>query len=161
MTTISRTRANGGRIRHAKSPTVYLRDTELLHSFLGIRDGSDLRGHPGLHPFPPTRQPDIARSAVDVYPLLVTEPAPIDLALAALQDAIWRDKILQARAMTPAERFEGDLEQTNFVMRLMLDGTMSQLGIGNPSEGWRELRARMDRLRQAADAGFYVDSTPA
>lgn len=91
----------------------------------------------------------------------MTDPAPIDPALAALQDAIWRDKVLQARAMTPEERFEGGLEQTNFVMRLMLDGTMSQLGISDPARGWHELRLRMDRLRKAADHGFYSESSPA
>lgn len=91
----------------------------------------------------------------------MTDPASIDPALAALHDAIWRDKILQARAMTPEERFEGGLEQTNFTMRLMLDGTMSQLGITDTTEGWRELRKRMDRLRKAADHGFYSESARA
>ena len=105
--------------------------------------------------------PEIARSDWGGYSLPVTEPAPIDPALAALQDAIWRDKILQARAMTPEQRFEGGIEQTNFVMQHMLDGTMSQLGISDRAQGWEELRKRMDRLRKAADHRFYSDSLPA
>ena len=34
--------------RLVKSPKVYLRDTGLLHYFLGIRDRNDLLGHPKL-----------------------------------------------------------------------------------------------------------------
>ncbi len=81
-------------------------------------------------------------------------------ALKDLQDSIYREKVLRARAMTPEERFDGGLEHTNFVMRLMLDGAMEQTGITEASKGWAEVRRRMERLCRAQDHQFYTSKAP-
>ena len=82
-------------------------------------------------------------------------------ALKDLQDSIYREKVLRARRMTPEERFDGGLEHTNFVMRLMLDGAMEQTGITDATKGWEEVRRRMERLCKAQDYRFYTSKAPA
>jgi hypothetical protein len=77
-----------------------------------------------------------------------------------LQDAIYRDKVLQARKLTPEQRFDGGLEHTNFVMRFMLDGAMQQTGITDVREGWVEVLRRMERLCRARDHRFYTTEVP-
>lgn len=81
-------------------------------------------------------------------------------ALRDLQDSIYRDRVLRARDLTPAQRFDGGLEHTNFVMRLMLDGAMDQKGITDNREGWAEVRCRMERLCRARDHRFYTSQPP-
>jgi len=82
-------------------------------------------------------------------------------ALKELQDSIYRDKVLRARSLTPEQRFEGGMEHTNFVMRLMLDGAMQQKGITDVQEGWVEVRRRMEKLCHARDHRFYTFQAPA
>lgn len=81
-------------------------------------------------------------------------------ALKKLQDSIYRDKVLRARSLTPEQRFEGGMEHTNFVMRLMLDGAMQQKGITDVQEGWAEVRRRMEKLCRARDHRFYTFQAP-
>ena len=50
-------------------------------------------------------------------------------ALKELQDSIYREKVLRARAMTPEERFDAGFEITKEAFRRMLEGTMWQLSI--------------------------------
>ena len=80
--------------------------------------------------------------------------------LEALQDVIYRDKVLRARAMTPEERLTEAFELTDEVFQRMLCGAMSQLGIEDEQEGWREVRRRLDRLTAFRERGLYVDRRP-
>jgi hypothetical protein len=81
-------------------------------------------------------------------------------ALAELQDAIYRDKVLRARAMTPEQRFDAVFELTNSVFERMHEGAMWQLNTTDPQVGWDEVRRRMDRLNQVHDFGFYTTKNP-
>ena len=49
-------------------------------------------------------------------------------ALKALQDAIYRDKVMLARAMTPAERLTEAFECTDMSLRMMLAGRCHNVG---------------------------------
>ncbi len=77
-------------------------------------------------------------------------------ALKDLQDSIYREKVLRARAMTPEERFDSGFEITNEAFQRMLEGAMWQLSIDDVSEGWKEVGRRLDRLRKVHDAGRYT-----
>jgi len=80
--------------------------------------------------------------------------------LAELQDAIYRDKVLLARAMTPDQRFTAVFELTYAVFERMHEGAMWQLNTTDPEVGWAEVRGRMERLTKARDAGFYTTTKP-
>ncbi len=67
--------------------------------------------------------------------------------LEALQDAIYRDKVLRARAMTMEERLGEVFELTNSVLGRMLDGAMWQHGTDDRGEGFREVARRIGRVR--------------
>ncbi len=71
--------------------------------------------------------------------------------LEALQEAIYRDKVLRARAMSEQQRFETVFELTDEVMERMLAGAMWQLGTASRKEGEAELVRRIDRLRRVRD----------
>ncbi len=80
--------------------------------------------------------------------------------LEALQHAIYRDKVLRARAMTPEERIAEVFDLTDEVFLQMHDAAMHQLGADDAEEGWREVRRRLNRLRQADELGRYADRKP-
>lgn len=80
--------------------------------------------------------------------------------LEALQDAIYRDKVLRARAMTPEQRLAEAFELTDEVFRRMLLGAMSQLGTDDESVGWREVKRRLERLTAYHERGRYADQRP-
>lgn len=81
-------------------------------------------------------------------------------AFKSLQDDIYRERILRARAMTPEERLDSALEMTNFVFGNLLEGAMWQLGTQDRKEGWDEVRRRLDRLYRARDHGRFVNEKP-
>ena len=91
----------------------------------------------------------------------MANPHDRPIALNDLQDAIYREKVMRARSLSPEERFDGGMTHTNFVMRLMLDGAMEQTGITDIREGWAEVRRRMERLCQVRDHQFYTSQHPA
>lgn len=72
-----------------------------------------------------------------------------------LQDAIYRERILRARAMTPAERLVAAFECSDFSLKLAHGVAMSQKKLTNEDEGWEEVGRRVDRLRRLHDQGFY------
>lgn len=72
-----------------------------------------------------------------------------------LQAAIYRDKVLRARAMTPAERFAEALEMSNEIYGWMLDGAKAQCGLSTDEEGWAEVQRRLKRLRSLHERGIY------
>ena len=81
-------------------------------------------------------------------------------ALKALQDDIYRERILRARAMTPEQRLASAIEMTNFVFGNMLAGAMWQIGTQDRTEGWNEVRRRLDRLYRTRDHGRFVNEKP-
>jgi hypothetical protein len=81
-------------------------------------------------------------------------------ALKALQDAIYRDRVLRARRMTMDERLAEALELTNSVFARMHEGAMWQLGTTDAQEGWREVRRRLARLGRVHDEGRFVTEKP-
>ena len=76
-------------------------------------------------------------------------------ALKELQDAIYREKVLRARSMTPEQRLDSALELTNGVFERMAEGVRWQLGTTDTAEIWREVRRRMDRLSRVHDSKLY------
>ena len=81
-------------------------------------------------------------------------------ALKALQDAIYRDRVLRARRMTVDQRFAEALELTNSVFVRMHEGAMWQLGIKDAEKGWQEVRRRLARLGRVHDEGRFVTDKP-
>jgi len=77
-------------------------------------------------------------------------------ALKALQDDIYREKILRARKMTNEQRLADVFELTNSVFVRMHEGAMWQLGLSDPDEGWKFVRQRLDRLQKIHDSGRFV-----
>ncbi len=82
-------------------------------------------------------------------------------ALRALQDDIYRKKVLRARNQTPEQRMADVFELSNSVMRRMHDGAMWQLGLQNPAEGWKAVGARLNRLHKVHDQGRFVSERKA
>lgn len=81
--------------------------------------------------------------------------------LKAMQDSIYREKILRARRQTPEERLADVFELTNTVFIRMHEGAMWQAGITDEQEGWEIVRKRLARLRLVHDAGRFVNHPPA
>jgi hypothetical protein len=89
-------------------------------------------------------------------------PAPDFVAaeLKAMQDSIYREKILRARRQTPEERLADVCELTNSVFARMHEGAMWQAGITDEQQGWQIVRKRLARLGKIHDAGRFVNSPP-
>lgn len=81
-------------------------------------------------------------------------------ALKALQDAIYRDRVLRARGMTVEQRLSEAIELTNRVFVRMHEGAMWQLGTNDAEAGWREVRRRLARLGRVHDEGRFVSVKP-
>ncbi|MBI5801022.1 MAG: hypothetical protein HZA92_09910 [Verrucomicrobia bacterium] len=81
-------------------------------------------------------------------------------ALKALQDDIYREKILRARRMTPEQRLADAFELTNGVFARMHEGAMWQTGTTNAEQGWLEVRRRLDRLCRTHDHGRFTLQKP-
>ena len=81
-------------------------------------------------------------------------------ALKALQDDIYREKILRARKQTMEERLADGIELTNSAFLRMLEGAMWQLGTTDEGLGLAEVRRRMDRLGRVTDEGRFVNRRP-
>ena len=75
--------------------------------------------------------------------------------LTAMQESIYRDKVLRARGMTNSERLSEALELSNDIYFWMLDGAKAQCGLESDAEGWEEVERRMLRLRRVQEAGLY------
>ncbi len=90
-------------------------------------------------------------------------PNPHDnpAALKALQDAIYRDKVLRARSMTMEERLDEVFELSNRQLGMMLAGAMHRLGTTDENEGWEEVGRWLERLDRVRDHGLYVREKPA
>jgi hypothetical protein len=76
-------------------------------------------------------------------------------ALKELQAAIYRDKVLRARAMSPSERLDEALELSNDIYTWMLDGAKSQCGLSSDEDGWAEVERRLETLRRLHEKTLY------
>lgn len=76
-------------------------------------------------------------------------------AVKSLQDAIYRDKVLRARAMTSAERLDEALELSNDIYLWMLDGAKAQCDLPSDEQGWVEVQSRLQRLRRVHEHMLY------
>lgn len=76
-------------------------------------------------------------------------------ALKSVQDAIYRDKVMRARAMTSAERLDEALELSNDIYVWMLDGAKAQCDLHSDEEGWAEVHSRLQRLRRVHEHTLY------
>lgn len=90
-------------------------------------------------------------------------PNPHDhpTALKDLQDSIYREKVLRARAMSREERFIAGIELTNEVSKRILHGAMARLGTDDESVAWADVQRRSSRLRKTHDHGYYSFQKPA
>ncbi len=77
-------------------------------------------------------------------------------ALKQLQDAIYRDKVRHARAMTGEQRLAEVFRLSNSAFQRMLEGAMWQLATEDRGKGWLEVGRRLDRLRRVHDEGRFV-----
>ena len=82
-------------------------------------------------------------------------------ALKALQDDIYRERILRARRMTVAERLADVFELSNHQFGMMLGGAMHRLGTRDEAAGWREVKRWMQRLDRVREFGLYATEKPA
>lgn len=74
----------------------------------------------------------------------------------ALQQAIRREKVLRARAMTEDERLVATLDQIELAFEWMLEGVRQQHPGISDDEANRILGQRLDRQRQIEDRGLFV-----
>jgi hypothetical protein len=81
-------------------------------------------------------------------------------ALNALQDRIYREQVLCARAMSVPERLAEVFDLSNRQFGMMLAGAMHQLGTRDEAAGWQEVRRWMERLDSVRDQGLYVTQKP-
>jgi hypothetical protein len=86
----------------------------------------------------------------------MSNPHDHPTALKDLQDSIYREKVLRARAMTPAERVDSVFELSDLQLGMMLGGAMHRIGTTDPDEGRNEVRRWLDRLAYARDFRFYA-----
>jgi len=82
-------------------------------------------------------------------------------ALTDLQDSIYREKVLRARAMTPEERLSSVFEISNCQFGMMLAGAMARIGTDDETLGWQEVRNGLDRLDRVREHGLYSKTKPA
>lgn len=81
-------------------------------------------------------------------------------ALKALQEEIYREKILRARAMTPEQRMAEVFELSDHQFGMMLAGAMHRLGTRDEEAGWKEVARWMKRLDRVREHGLYVSEKP-
>jgi hypothetical protein len=82
-------------------------------------------------------------------------------ALKALQDDIYRERVLRARKLTVAERLAHVFELSNHQFNMMLSGAMHRLGTRDEAAGWLEVKRWMQRLDRVHEAGLYTFEKPA
>jgi len=80
--------------------------------------------------------------------------------LKALQDDIYREKVLRARRMTESERLVASLELIDYAYEVMLGGVYMQFPEATPEEANAILSDRLDRLRAVDDKGLFVPAPP-
>lgn len=84
------------------------------------------------------------------------EPDDAAASLKAMQDAIYREKILRARKLTPEQRLADVFELSNHQFGMMHGGAMHRLGTTDEEEGWKEVARWMRRLDRVREHGLYA-----
>ena len=116
----------------------------------------------GCTHFGPSGVPNLAAPVVHRYPAPVMPNLHDDpAALKALQDDLYREKILRARRMTTQERVAEVFELSNHQFGMMLAGAMHRLGTRDEAAGWQEVSRWMQRLDRVREAGRYMTEKPA
>jgi hypothetical protein len=80
--------------------------------------------------------------------------------LKALQDDIYRERVLRARQMSVAERLADVFELSNHQFGMMLGGAMHRLGTRDEAAGWSEVKRWMQRLDRLRELGLYATEKP-
>ncbi|MFN0125970.1 MAG: hypothetical protein ACKV19_04710 [Verrucomicrobiales bacterium] len=81
-----------------------------------------------------------------------------DLDLTA--DAIYRDKVLRARATDPVERLLDGFRLFDEALTFTKAGVMEQLGTSDETMVMAEVERRIERIRKLQDFGYYKPWTP-
>lgn len=76
--------------------------------------------------------------------------------LKAMQDSIYREKILRARRQTPEERLADVFELSDHQFQMMLSGAMHRVKTQDPQEGWKEVNRWMKRLDAVREHQLYT-----
>ena len=90
----------------------------------------------------------------------MNNPHDDSAALKALQDDIYREKILRARKMTVEQRLADVFELSNHQFGMMLGGAMHRLGSTDEAAGWKEVVRWMERLDRVREHGLYAKEKP-
>jgi hypothetical protein len=90
----------------------------------------------------------------------MSNPHDHPTALKDLQDSIYREKVLRARAMTREERISSVIELSNCQFGMMLAGAMARIKTDNEDLGWEEVRRGLERLDQVREHGLYATTKP-
>lgn len=72
-----------------------------------------------------------------------------------LAAAIYRDKVLRARAMSPEERFMAGFQLFEESLTFTKAGIAAQLGTADESAILAEIRRRFDIVRKREDIGYF------
>jgi hypothetical protein len=72
-----------------------------------------------------------------------------------LAAALYRDKVLRARARTMDERLRDGLECFDLSCRLMADGVRHQFKLTDEAAVWQKVRERLDVARRIEERGIY------
>ncbi len=72
-----------------------------------------------------------------------------------LIDQLYREEILRARQMTPADRLRGTFEMTETALALMRAGVRSQFPGASEEELLGHCRERLRRMRRTQDWGLF------
>lgn len=121
----------------------------------GMRDA--MAGDPRA-PGVPAARAALPSSATSVFSAMTDAEAA---ALKAMQDDIYRERILRARSQTVEERLADVFEMSNFVFGMMQAGAMDRIGSTDEAAGWQEVRRWMDRLDRVREHGRYATVKPA
>jgi hypothetical protein len=90
-------------------------------------------------------------------------PAPAIAAaeLKAMQDSIYREKILRARRQTPEERLADVFELSDAEMMRMHHVAMLEIAdSADDAQGWEVVKQRIELERKMRDAGRFVSQLP-
>jgi hypothetical protein len=77
-----------------------------------------------------------------------------------LMDAIFREKVLRARAEAPEDKFIGGIDLFEEAVERMRAGVHSQFPSMTEDEVETEVVRRINRVRQVQEHGFYTSTPP-
>ena len=75
--------------------------------------------------------------------------------LRLLQEDIYRGKVLRARQLTVSQRLADVFECSNTGLELMFSGVRMKQPELTEEETWKEVGARIHRVRRMRDHGYY------